>query len=194
MPFNMRRTSAKRYITINGVSYKPSIAKIYSEWDSDKLVESFTLPSVSSSKVKSKYGALKAEVNGRIFDSVMEARYYVYLLHRKVDGFIKDFKCQVKYELQPKFRSRHTGKIVRPIYYIPDFVIKENDGSLTAVDVKGQKTDVFKLKEKQFEYRYPNIRFYCVQWRSTSNKWLTLDEIKEERKANKKCRKVSRKK
>ena len=64
-------------------------------------------------------------------------------------------------------------------------------GSSAAMDGKGQETDVFKLKEKLFEYKYPDIDFYCVQWRASSNDWMTLDEIKEIRKENKKARKSS---
>lgn len=177
---------------VEGIRYKTkSIADTHRAWAKDKLVKSFTLPTASESKIKSKYGALKAEVNGRVFDSIMEAKFYVYLLHLKHDGQIKEFDCQVKYELQPKYRSKHTGKIVRPIYYIPDFVITKNDGSIVAVDVKGQETDVFKLKQKLFEYKYPEIEFYCVQWRASANDWMTLDEIKEIRKENKKARRSS---
>ena len=195
-----RKTSSKlakqgKVVQLNvveGILYKTkSIADTHRAWAKDELVESFTLPTAAESKIKSKYGALKAEVNGRVFDSIMEAKFYVYLLHLKHDGEIQDFDCQVKYELQPKYRSKHTGKIVRPIYYIPDFVITKNNGSIAAIDVKGQETDVFKLKEKLFEYKYPDIDFYCVQWRASSNDWMTLDEIKEIRKENKKARKSS---
>ena len=177
---------------VEGIRYKTrSIADTHRAWAQDELVTSFTLPTAEDSKIKSKYGALKAEVNGSIFDSIMEAKFYVYLLHLQHNGEIQGFDCQVKYELQPKYRSKHTGKIVRPIYYIPDFVITKNDGSITAVDGKGQETDVFKLKQKMFEYKYPDIDFYCVQWRASSNDWMTLDEIKEIRKDNKKARKSS---
>lgn len=177
---------------VNGIRYKTkSIADTHRAWAKDKLVKSFTLPTAAESKVKSKYGALKAEVNGLVFDSIMEAKFYVYLLHLKKDKEIKDFKCQVKYELQPKYRSKHTGKIVRPIYYIPDFVITQNNDDIVAVDVKGQKTEVFKLKQKLFEYKYPEIDFYCVQWRASSNEWMTLDEIEALRKEGKKARKSS---
>lgn len=177
---------------VNGIRYKTkSIADTHRAWAKDKLVKSFTLPTAKESKVRSKYGALKAEVNGLVFDSIMEAKFYVYLLHLEHDGKIKGFKCQVKYELQPKYRSKHTGKIVRPIYYIPDFVITQNNDDIVAVDVKGQKTEVFKLKQKLFEYKYPEIDFYCVQWRASSNDWMTLDEIEALRKEGKKAKKSS---
>jgi len=177
---------------VDGIRYKTkSIADTHKAWAKDKLVKSFTLPSASESKTKSKYGALKAEVNGRVFDSIMEAKFYVYLLHLKQDKEIKKFECQVEYELQPKYRSKHTGKIVRAIHYIPDFVITKNDGSITAIDVKGQETEVFKLKQKLFEYKYPDIEFHCVQWRASSNDWMTLDEIKEIRKTTKKATRKS---
>lgn len=163
---------------VDGFHYKTkSIADTHREWKSNPLVKSFTLPTIGDGQKKSKYGALKAEVNGRIFDSVMEAKFYVYLLGLKQSGEISKFECQVSYELQPKYRNKQTNKIVQPIRYIADFVIHDNNGSITVVDVKGQETDVFKLKKKMFEYKYPDYVFMCVQWRATLGEWLTLEEI-----------------
>ena len=80
---------------VEGILYKTkSIADTHRAWAKDELVESFTLPTAAESKIKSKYGALKAEVNGRVFDSIMEAKFYVYLLHLKHDGEIQDFDWQ----------------------------------------------------------------------------------------------------
>lgn len=43
---------------------------------------------------------------------------------------------------------------MRPIFYVVDFLVYENNGDKTYVDVKGMKTDVFKLKQKLFEYKF----------------------------------------
>ncbi|WP_306428755.1 DUF1064 domain-containing protein [Siminovitchia terrae] len=40
--------------------------------------------------------------------------------------------------------------------YIADFEIRNTDGSIEVVDVKGVKTDVFRMKEKMFLKRYPH--------------------------------------
>lgn len=65
---------------------------------------------------------------------------------------ISELKRQVPYEILPK-----NGK-EKPIHYVPDFTYVE-DGKLVAEDVKGYKTDVYRLKRKMFLYRYPEIEF-----------------------------------
>lgn len=67
-------------------------------------------------------------------------------------GMISELKRQVPYEILPK-----NGK-EKPIHYVPDFMYFE-DGKLVAEDVKGYKTDVYRLKRKMFLYRYPEIEF-----------------------------------
>ena len=78
----------------------------------------------------------------------MEARYYVYLLEQKSFGFIKDFAMQVRYTLMEKYKNKFTNKTIRPIEYLADFVVQKLDGTIEAIDVKGQETDVFKIKQK----------------------------------------------
>ena len=76
----------------------------HEEWKNNKLVKSFKLPQASEDK-HSKYGAKKVEVNKRIFDSIMEARFYVFLLELKKDKQIASFDCQVPFELQEKYKD-----------------------------------------------------------------------------------------
>jgi|TARA_Y100000296_G_C5179952_1_gene263263 hypothetical protein len=101
---------------------------------------------------KLKYGNRKTEVDGILFDSKKEAAYYCELKLRKKAGDIFNFDLQPVYELQTAFRD-NSGKHIRAITYKADFVVYE-DGKTTIVDVKGMKTEVFKIKWKMLKYKY----------------------------------------
>lgn len=105
---------------------------------------------------RSKYHARKTEVDGITFDSRREADRYLVLKGMEEDGTIEDLRRQVRYELVPAFDV--DGKHYRPVYYVADFVYVE-DGNEVVEDVKGMRTDVYRLKSKLFAYRYGmNIR------------------------------------
>ena len=90
------------------------------------------------------------------FDSRREADRYLVLKSMEEDGDIEDLRRQVRYELVPAFdvEDRH----YRPVFYVADFVYREN-GHEVMEDVKGMKTDVYRLKAKLVAYRYGmNIR------------------------------------
>ena len=109
-------------------------------------------------KPKSKYNAVKTEINGIIFDSKKEANYYSYLLALKERGEIDNIKMQVEYLLQPSF-IRENGEKVTNIKYYADFVVTYKDGTTEVIDVKGLRTDVYKMKKKMLLDMYPNINF-----------------------------------
>jgi len=46
---------------------------------------------------------------------------------------------------------------------VADFVIVNNDGTTDVVDVKGFETQVFKIKKKLFEYKYPELSLKVVK-------------------------------
>lgn len=74
-------------------------------------------------------------------------------------GVIKNLEEQKKFVLQEKFRD-NMGKIIREITYITDFYYYDCEkGKWVAEDVKGFKTDVYKIKAKMFKYCYPDIIF-----------------------------------
>lgn len=103
-----------------------------------------------------KYHARKATVGGITFDSRREADRYLVLKNMEEDGAIEDLRRQVRYELVPAFDV--DGKHYRPVYYVADFTYREN-GHEVIEDVKGMKTDVYRLKAKLVAYRYGmNIR------------------------------------
>lgn len=105
-----------------------------------------------------KYSNKKVEVDGIKFDSKLEAKRYKELKAMEGRGEITELTLQPVFELQPSFR--HNGKTHRKITYIADFsyFLKDSD-KLVVEDVKGFKTDIYKLKMKLFLYRYPDVDF-----------------------------------
>lgn len=99
----------------------------------------------------SKYRARKTTVDGITFDSRKEADRYLVLKGMEEDGSIKDLRRQVRYELVPAFDV--DGRHYRAVYYVADFVYVE-DGKEVVEDVKGMRTDVYRLKSKLFARRY----------------------------------------
>lgn len=98
-----------------------------------------------------KYRNKKTEVDGIKFDSIAEAKRYSELKFLEKAGKITDLKLQPKFELQEKYTIN--GRNIRAITYIADFQYIE-DGKTIVEDVKGQATEVFKIKQKMFEKKY----------------------------------------
>lgn len=102
---------------------------------------------------RSKYHAKKTCVDGITFDSRKEAYRYLVLKGMEEDGLIEDLRRQARYELVPAFDV--DGKHYRPVYYVADFVyVDKETGKEVVEDVKGVRTDVYKLKSKLFARRY----------------------------------------
>lgn len=99
-----------------------------------------------------KFHAKKTEIDGIIFDSKHEAERYAELKLLERGRVITDLTLQPRFELQEGYTSP-SGKRVRPITYIADFMYTE-DGKTVVEDAKGMKTDVYRLKKKIFEYKY----------------------------------------
>ncbi len=101
----------------------------------------------------SKYGNKKVVFNGIKFDSAKERNYYLKFQLMEEAGIIKDLELQKKFILQKGYTIN--GKKRREISYKADFCyILTKDDKLHVIDVKGFKTDVYKLKKKLFEYKY----------------------------------------
>lgn len=100
---------------------------------------------------KSKYHARKTEVDGMVFDSVKESERYRTLKLLERAGEIKNLKLQPRFLLQEPFMC--DGKRERKIEYVADFQYDRN-GRTVIEDVKGDRTQVYKLKRKLFLYRY----------------------------------------
>ena len=100
---------------------------------------------------KNKYNAKKTVIDGIKFDSKAEGKRYEVLKKREKAGEISGLTLQPRFTLQEKFK--HDGKTIRKIEYIADFEYTKN-GQQTVEDVKGVKTDVYKLKKKIFLMKY----------------------------------------
>ena len=104
----------------------------------------------------SKYHSKKAMVDGITFDSRKEANRYCELKLLEKAGKIKDLQLQYKFTLQPSFKKN--GKTIRAITYMADFVYFDLERIKNVVeDVKGYKTDVYQIKKKMFEYKFPEL-------------------------------------
>lgn len=106
---------------------------------------------------KSKYLNKKKTVDGITFDSQKEAEYYCQLKFFLKAGYVTKIERQVAYELQPAFR--HEGKGERAIKYLADFRVTYKDGHVEVVDVKGMRTDVYRLKRKLLLFKHPDMIF-----------------------------------
>lgn len=104
----------------------------------------------------SKYGNKKTIIDGITFDSKKESERYLVLKDMLMHDEIEDLQLQPKFLLQDSFK--YNGKTEKKIYYIADFTYKR-EGKLVVEDVKGKKTDVYKLKRKLFLYKYTDIDF-----------------------------------
>lgn len=100
-----------------------------------------------------KYHNKKAKYDGYTFDSIREKNYYIKLKLLEKAGKIKELELQKEYELQPSYKLNN--KTSRKITYRADFTYKTTeDDKIHVIDVKGFRTDVYRLKKKLFEYKY----------------------------------------
>ncbi len=101
---------------------------------------------------KSKYNSRKTVVDGISFDSRAEADYYcqlkILLRAGKIDGFCR----------QARFVITEGNNGEKGTEYVTDFVVFYPNGTYRIVDVKGVKTEVFKLKIKCLREKYPKIK------------------------------------
>lgn len=103
-----------------------------------------------------KYKNIKTTLDGIKFDSRKEAKRYNELKLMERCGLIKNLELQKPYELQPSFKKHN--KTYRAIKYIADFVYYDVEREQIVVeDTKGYRTDVYKIKKKLFEYKYPEL-------------------------------------
>lgn len=87
------------------------------------------------------------------FDSNKELRYYLLLKDRVKKGEISDLRRQYTIVIQPPFTDI-TGTKHRAITYKADFVYLDNKTLKTRlIDVKGYKTEIYKLKKKLLAYK-----------------------------------------
>lgn len=111
-----------------------------------------------------KYHNTKTVADGIKFDSKLEAERYAQLKILQRAGVIRALELQPSFDLLPSFRKN--GKTWRKTVYKADFrYILAKDDRIIIEDVKGSTaviTDVFRLKQKLFEYKYPDYTISIV--------------------------------
>ena len=118
---------------MNAAEIKALIDSGKARFDGTRLVM------LEQGKSKPKYGNKTTEVGGHKFDSRKEARFFLQL---QQDPTVKSIQTQVVFELIPKQKGE------RACSYKADFVVEYHDGRTVVYDVKGMKTDVYRIKRK----------------------------------------------
>lgn len=134
---------------------------------------------------RSKYKNKKTVVDGITFDSKAESEYYLVLKQMLAAGEIKDMQLQPVYVLQEK--CVRNGKKLQAITYKADFEVLHLNGTLEVIDIKGEETEAFKIKAKMFQYKYPNMKLTLLKKVMKYGGWITTDEWKEKKRAEKKA-------
>ena len=181
-----RTVKAKKTYTIDGKVYNSKALLDYHKELSDRLadgiIDSFDLPEADAVS-RSKFHAYKAMVDGIQFDSLNESRYYVQIKQMRdfkqptEYGILTSFEMQVPYEIVPSFIKN--GHRIRKMEYLADLVLHYDSGRTRAIDVTGGGTDVFKLKKKLVEYKYPEVEIECLKYVSALHSFLTTKAYKQ---------------
>jgi hypothetical protein len=110
-----------------------------------------------------KYGAVKKVLDGRKFDSTVEAEAYVLLKHWERMGVIRNLEFQPAFVLQDKMRIQTPDgcRTQRSVKYLADFRFDIDCGPdgwrSRVVDIKGFRPAVFVIKEKLFRAKFPDV-------------------------------------
>jgi len=124
---------------------------------------------------RSKFRNKKVELDGHVFDSQAEAKHYLHTLKPRLEaGEISHL------EIHPRIRCEING--VKICDYLADFRYLDTSrsgpagqvGCQVIEDVKGYKTDVYRLKKKLVEALYPGTRICEISPRLYKSKTLSL--------------------
>ena len=132
---------------------------------------------------KNKYKNKKVAYDGMKVDSKMERDYYIHLKKLQANGLVYEFYMQKSYVIIDAY-TRDDGTEVNASHYKADFEVHYSDGRIEVIDIKGMLTDVFKLKQKIFETRYP-FDLKLITFSKKYGGWITLQDLEEKRKQNK---------
>lgn len=140
-------------------------------------------------------------VDGIKFHSKTEAEYYKYLMANKEQLNIKEVELQPQFTLMEKFILTPSGERIdyiddsqfkkeqkrypkcthQSMKYIADFLITYKNDKVEVVDIKGIKTADFRIKEKMFNYLYPQYKgLKCIV--SHKGEWLLWEDYKKAKK------------
>lgn len=99
-----------------------------------------------------KYHNSRTVVDNIKFDSKKEASRYLELKMLEKAKKISNLELQVPFELVPAIKIN--GRMNRKVVYVADFVYLDENGKRVVEDVKGVKTEVYKLKKKLMAWRH----------------------------------------
>lgn len=133
--------------------------------------ESFVPGLTNQPAKRGKFGAKRTTVGGLTFDSKREAARYVVLEMRLKAGDLRRLRVQPRYALCPLVidgadvrnlnKGTPSGRRMPVCEYVADFEYEESDRghggvtwTLVVEDVKGARTDIYKLKKRWFEAQY----------------------------------------
>ena len=109
--------------------------------------------------MRSKYSARPSVYDGYRFASISEKLRYIMLKDYLRQGLIANLELQPKYELVKAFAT-HSGEKIRALSYIADFrYLDKQTNRIIVEDVKGMKTEVYRIKRKLLLWKYPDINF-----------------------------------
>lgn len=103
---------------------------------------------------RAKYGNRKVTIDGETFDSLAEARRWGDLLLLQRAGRITELRRQVPYVLVPAIPKTRDLPAQRAVTYVADFVYRDRERRLVVEDVKGVRTEVYKLKAKLMRWAH----------------------------------------
>lgn len=102
----------------------------------------------STRQVRSKYGAVKTQIDGHVFASKAEARRYAQLKELERLGQIDSLELQPRYELVPGVKFSGAARATPALRYLADFRYRDHLGHLVVEDVKGGPvTEGFRIKK-----------------------------------------------
>ena len=112
---------------------------------------------------RAKYNAQKTVIDGIAFDSKREAGRYNVLRLLQLAGEISNLEIQPEFVLQAAFIDAQ-GKKHRAIKYRADFRYFDHaSGKQIVEDVKGMKTQVYRIKKKLLLAKYRDFEFREVE-------------------------------
>lgn len=138
----------------------------------------------------SKYNSEKITIDGILFPSKDESKYYETLKIKQSKGEIKCFELQPKYVLINGFT--YQGKKLQGISYKPDFLIYHNDDTEECIEIKGFMTEPAELRIKLFKWRYPNIKLTILSRNIKHGDKYGFIEYKELKKIQSQNRKLKK--
>lgn len=101
---------------------------------------------------KNKFGAIKTKLDGIMFDSKLESKWYEYLKIRSIAGEISDLDVQKEFPIAIK--DKHVCNYIADYFFFDKKLDKWVVG-----DAKGFITEVFKLKWKMMAAIYPDYHY-----------------------------------